>query len=42
MQDIKMNWKSCDFMKVFLRDCYKAYNDKTNKNVQRGFQEEDY
>lgn len=29
-------------MKVSLRDCYKAYNDKSNRNVQHGFQEEDY
>lgn len=29
-------------MEVSLRDCYKAYNDKSNRNVQHGFQEEDY
>lgn len=42
MQEIKMDLKSCDFIKVSLKDCYKTDNDKRNRNVQHSFQEEDY
>lgn len=42
MEEIKMVLKSCDFMKVSLKDCYKADNDKRNRNIQHSFQEEDY
>ena len=40
MQENKIDYKNCDFMKVPLRDFYKAYDGK--RNLQHGFQEEDY
>lgn len=40
MQDIKMDLKSCDFIKVSLKDGHKAGNDKRNRNVKHSFQED--
>lgn len=42
MQEIKMDLKSCDFIKVSLKYGHKVDNDKRNRNVKHSFQEEEY
>lgn len=40
MQDIKI--RQVVTINISLRDCSKANTDKSNRNLQHGFQEEDY